>query len=414
LRRVKAEDYSSRRVSPRLEQFLINPPEIELCLLLSRSQLSPQAWERALELLSTPLHWEFLLERAKDFGLFPLVYTALSTHGFPGVPDAVREEWTSIFRLHVIRTELLATELARILRLFSDARISAMPLKGIPTAESLYGDAALRVSNDVDLLVPLDSAIPAFHLLVSSGYHSEFTNQPRLLELNLRYGKDCLLTRKEPAYTVGLELHSALVWGSSLDRGLLEQVWAEAPRIVFRGVPAFALSADWEFLYLAILASRHGGSSLKWYADLDRMCYRSSVNWKKASQRAQSLGWEKVVRSSLETCSALVDTSFDSAFGSPPPSRRGRVPLPSEATPHSSNLIILFRLLNTPGRKLRFLAIRLFVPTAADCNFCPLPDSLFFLYYLLRPLRVAVKAGGWFSAAGIKRFWRLLSGVHLW
>jgi len=100
--------------------------------------------------------------------------------------------------------------LAQILRLLSNAKISAMPLKGIPLAESLYGDAALRVSDDIDLLVPLDSAIEAFHILVSSGYQLEFTSQPRLLELNVRYGKDCLLIRKEPAYTVGLELHS--VW----------------------------------------------------------------------------------------------------------------------------------------------------------------------------------------------------------
>ena len=82
MRRVEEEDSSPGRVSPRLKQFLMNPPEIELCLLLSRAQLSPQAWERALELLSTPLRWEFLLERAKAFGLFPLVYTGLSTHGF--------------------------------------------------------------------------------------------------------------------------------------------------------------------------------------------------------------------------------------------------------------------------------------------------------------------------------------------
>ena len=84
-------------MSPRLKRFLMNPPEIELCLLLSRAQLPPQAWERVLELLSTPLRWEFLLERAKAFGLFLLVYTALGTQGFPGVPDAVRAEWASIF-----------------------------------------------------------------------------------------------------------------------------------------------------------------------------------------------------------------------------------------------------------------------------------------------------------------------------
>ena len=33
LRRVKEKDFSPGRVSPRLKQFLMNPPEIELCLL---------------------------------------------------------------------------------------------------------------------------------------------------------------------------------------------------------------------------------------------------------------------------------------------------------------------------------------------------------------------------------------------
>jgi hypothetical protein len=391
----------------------MNPPEIELCLLVSRAQLSPQAWERALELLSTPLRWEFLLERAKAFGLFPLVYTALSTHGFPGVPDAVRAEWASIFRLHVIRTELLAMELAQILRLLSNAKISAMPLKGIPLAESLYGDAALRVSDDIDLLVPLGSAIEAFRILVSSGYQSEFASQPRLLELNVRYGKDCLLIRKEPAYTVGLELHSALVWGGSLDRGLLEQVWAEAPRITFRGVPAFALSAEWEFLYLAIVAGRHGGSSLKWYTDLDRLCRRRSIDWEKACEKAMSLGWAAAVRSTLEVCRSWFETPFGPAFGSTPPEPRVGVPRPSDLPSPSSNLF-LFGLLDTPTRKLRYLAIRLFIPTLADCEFLPLPQSLFFLYYPLRPFRVIVKVGGWFLAAGIKRLSRLFRDVHLW
>ena len=389
------------------------PPEDELCLLLARAQLSPEALERAQQLLSAPLRWEVLLERAKAFGLFPVVYTDLSARGFPGFPDAVRSEWTSIFKLHAIRTELIAGELSRVLRLLGEAGIPVMPLKGVALAESLYGDPALRVSDDIDALVRPGHTVEAFRILASSGYQSDLTRQPHLLELNVRYGKDCLLMRKEPAFAVGLELHSALVWGGSLDSELLEQVWAEAPRISFRGVPAFALSADWEFLYLAIIASRHGGSSLKWYADLDRMCYRRSVDWKKASQRALSLGWEKIVRSSLETCSALFETSFDSAFGSPLPSRRSRVPRPSDAAPPASNLV-LFRLLNRPARKLRYLAVRLFVPTGADCKFCYLPDSLFFLYYVLRPFRITLKVGGWLLAAGITRLSRLVRGVRSW
>jgi hypothetical protein len=380
----------------------MNPPEVELCLLLSRAQLSPRAGERAQELLSAPLRWEFLFERAKAFGLFPLVYTGLSTYGFPGVADGVRAEWTDIFRLHAIRTELLAMELARILRLLSDARISAMPLKGIPLAASYYGDAALRVSDDIDLLVPIGQAIEAFHILVSSGFQSELTSQPRLLELNVRYGKDCLLTRRDDVSTVFLELHSALVWGSSLDRGLLDEVWAEAQSVTFRGVPTYALSPEWEFLYLAIMARRHRESSLKWYTDLDRVCSRGSIDWEKASEKAMSLGWAAAVRSSLEACRSLFETPVDSAFLTTARLIRAQVPSASELPAPASNLF-LFGLLDKPGRKLRYLATRLFVPTLADSKSLPLPQSLFFLYYVLRPLRVTVKVGEWLLAAGIKR-----------
>jgi len=380
----------------------LNSPEVELCLLLSRTQLSPQAGERAQEILSRPLRWELLFERAKAFGLFPLVYTGLSTHGFPGLPDAVREEWTWIVQAHAIRTEFHANELARLLRLLGDARISVIPLKGIPLAESLYGDAALRLSDDIDLLVPVGQAIEAFHIVVSSGFQSELTRRPRLLELIVRYGKDCLLTRKDGVHTVFVELHSALVWGSSLDRWLLEQVWAEAQHVTFRGIPALALSAEWEFLYLAIMARRHSGSSLKWYTDLDRVCSRRSIDWEKASAKAMSLGWAAAVRSSLEVCRSLFETPIDPAFLTTSRLSRAQVPSPSELPAPSSNLF-LFGLLDKPGRKLRYLATRLFVPTLADCKSLALPQPLFFLYYVLRPLRVTVKFGKWVVVAGIKR-----------
>ena len=84
MRGIEKEGFSRTHVSPWLKQFRMNPPEVELCLVLARAQLSPQARERAQELLATPLHWEFLFERTKAFGFFPLVYTGLSTRGFPG------------------------------------------------------------------------------------------------------------------------------------------------------------------------------------------------------------------------------------------------------------------------------------------------------------------------------------------
>jgi len=381
-------------------------PEDELCLLLARAQLSPEARERTLSLLAGPLQWPRLFERARRYGIFPLLYASLRTLGFPSVPDPVRSEWTKIFGLNAIRNELLARELARILRLLGEAGIPVMPLKGIALGESLYGDPALRACADIDVLVPPRRAIEAFHVVVSSGYQPEFT-QPRLLDLVVRYGKHFVLTRQDRPRSYTLELHSGLFWGGQLERELLEEIWSDAARKSFFGVPAFALSAEWEFLYLAVHAAQHAWLSLTWYVDLDRICRRGAIDWKMVSEKAKWLGWEAAIRSSLAACGSLFETPFDPAFGSTPPPRQSRVSPPSDLQVPSENLFLL-RLLKTPARKLRYLAIRLLVPTPAECNLLPLPAWLFFLYYPLRPLRVACNTARWFVQAGIKSLWRTL------
>ena len=380
-------------------------PEDELCLLLARAQLSPEVQERALSLLAGPLHWPRLFERAKRYGIFPLLYAALRTLGFPGVPDPIRSEWTKIFRFNAIQNELLARELARILRLLGDAGIPVVPLKGIALGEELYGDPALRVCADNDVLVPTKDVAKAFHLVLSSGYQAEFT-QPGLLDLVVRYGKHCILTRQERLRAYTLELHSGLLWGGRLERELLEAIWSDAGRKSFYGVPGFALSAEWEFLYLAVHAAQHAWLSLTWYADLDRLCCRGAIDWKKVNEKAKWLGWEAAVRSSLAACRSLFETPLDPAFASTLPPRRSRVPPPSDLQVPSENLFLL-RLLKTPARKLRYLAIRLLVPTPAECKLLPLPARLFFLYYPLRPLRVACNSAKWLVQAGLKAIRRM-------
>ena len=121
--------------------------------------------------------------------------------------------------MNAIRNELLAKELARLLQLLGDAKIPVIPLKSTILAETLYGDPALRVSADIDLLVPAANVIDAHNLILSSGYHSEIT-QPFFLDLLARFGKDCELMREDQLCTYPVELHCGLVWGGRLERDL--------------------------------------------------------------------------------------------------------------------------------------------------------------------------------------------------
>jgi hypothetical protein len=228
-----------------------------------------------------------VLERARRYDILPLLYRRLQTLEFTGVPPPIVTELANVFRRNAMRNEFLARELARILGLLSDAGIPVMPLKGIALAERLYEDPALRTAADIDILVPVRDVADAFRRIVASGYEPEF-NAPALIDLLARYGKDCSLAREDGACVYPLELHCGLVWGGRLERELQERLWSEAIRKPFRDVSALALSPEWEFLYLAVHAARHGWLSLKWFIDLDRLCSAGPRRLGKDAARRQA------------------------------------------------------------------------------------------------------------------------------
>lgn len=381
-------------------------PEDQLCLLLARGQLTPDVQKQILELVAGPVQWPLLVERAYECDIAPLLYRALEILDFHGVPEPVCTELANFLAVNAIRNDLLAKELARLLQLLGDAKMPVIPLKSTVLAEALYEDPAFRVCADIDLLVPTHNVIDAHNLILSSGYQSQIT-QPFFLKLLERYGKDCELMREDQFCTYPLELHCGLLWGGRLERDLLRAIWADAVRTSFYGVPAFALSSDWEFLYLAVHAARHGRHSLKWFVDLDRFCSRSPLDWGSIQQKAQRLGWEKVVRDSLLICAQLLGSPIDPAFA-PTTSQRRPGTLDPARLEVPGGIFFLLRLLRTPPQKLRFLVIRFLVPTPADNRFLALPSSLAFLYYLLRPFRVAAKAVEWMVQAGVNSLRQVL------
>jgi hypothetical protein len=374
-------------------------------LLLSRRHLGAMQ-ERALELLTSPVQWQVFLQKAYQYDVAPLIYHNLEILDFPSVPREVRAELSSFLAVNAIRNELLSQELARLLQVLGEARIPVIPLKSTVLAETLYEDPALRVCADIDLLVPTQNIIDAHNLVLSCGYQSQIT-QPFFLDLLERYGKDCELMREDKLCAYPLELHCGLLWGGRLEGDLLKEIWEDAVPRSFYGVQAFALSSDWEFLYLAVHAARHGVHSLKWFVDLDRFCSQGTLNWASIKQKAQRLGWETSVRDSLLICAQLFGSPIDPAFA-PTTSQRRLGPLDPGGLEVPGGIFFSLRLLSTPAQKIRFLAIRVLVPTPADSRFLALPSSLAFLYYVLRPFRFAAKGASWFVQAGMQRLRRIV------
>ena len=378
-------------------------PEDELCLLLARGQLAAEVRERALGLLATPLRWDLLLERAYDHQVFPLLYRSLRTLQFHRVPDEVRAQLTAAWRVNAVRNAFLAGELARVLRLLNEAGVPVIPLKGVTLAESLYGDAALRVCYDLDILVPPSEVLRARRLLLAQGYTSPFTEE-FFVNHQFRTSADCPLLPQRPPLAYLLEVHWTLLQHSGKDEEAMQDLWSQARPKDFFGVPAFGLTPEWEFLYLAGHAAYHKWHTLKWLADIHALCVSAAINWQQVGEKAERFELDAAVGPTLTVCASL--------FGTPTPpnlSSRALPPgvhlFPTSLAPSEMWKAPLFhpRLLKRPAERLRWFAEMFFVARLADLRFVRLPPSLSFLYYFLRPLRLTCKWGWLFMAAGFHR-----------
>jgi hypothetical protein len=367
-------------------------PEDETCLLLARGKLSPEVQTRILQFLAAPLQWPLILERACTHQVYPLLYCNLRDLGFPGIPETVQTELKGLFLTNALRNQLLSEELARVLSLLGDAGIRVVPLKGVALAQALYGDTAARVSVDLDILVPPANVAKAIEVILASGYRAG-SSDPYISKLLLRHGRHYDAVRDAPGISFLLEVHWILVQHSSKDDEAVSDLWAEARPQSYFGAPGFSLSPEWNFLYLAIHATDHEWRSLKWLVDIHEVASSGLVDWERVAKKAERFELSQPIRHTLGVSSLLLETPIPSCFlpAILPPGVRLFPYMPSAEDASSAYAFRHLRLLKRRSDKARYFATILFAPKPTDLEFLRLPRWLSFLYYVIRPLRLACK-----------------------
>jgi len=262
------------------------------------------------------------------------------------------------------------------------------------------------MSSVLDILVPPAAVARAFDLLLADGYEpAEPYTVGRseigwLLASNMEYS----FVRRRPELVTILELHWDIAWRWQREGRAAEHIWKSAQPRTILGSRAWALSPEWEALYLMIHAARHRWQELKWVVDIHELCVRGDVPWDTVFELATAFGWDEAVRVSLGLCEILFDT--------PVPERCAGTPLPawlrvfpSMPTPGDiwADALVPVRLLRRPDLRLRYLARVLLLPTLADRRALRLPDALSALYYPFRPLRLCGRFAWDRAGGGLRR-----------
>jgi hypothetical protein len=210
--------------------------------------------------------WPYFLQLARRHRVQALAWQSLSEAGVvppPPIADTLCADAGRITE-HNLRA---AIESARLLESFGNAALPLLFVKGLTVSKLAYGQAFLKMSQDIDILVPRDAIAAAATELQRLGYQLTI---PAAAPHSGRF-EAWHARRKESVWQspegLQLELHSRLA--DSLD--LIPQLGLKSPRQeveVAPGIVLPTLARDELFAYLCV----HGASSawfrLKWITDL--------------------------------------------------------------------------------------------------------------------------------------------------
>jgi Uncharacterised nucleotidyltransferase len=300
-------------------------------------------------------------------------------------------------RQHAYCSLRLVRELLALLDLFERRHVRAIPFKGPVLAVQLYGDPAARYYEDLDILVherQFDQALALLHAR-RYGPSPELRRSP--LRRWLRLEGQCHLVRD----AVRVELHFAL--GSfgfpvPLD---FDALWSRLESVRLGGRIVRTMAREDLALYLAAHGAKHAWERVEWIVDFAQLVRTwPDLDWLRIAARARAQGQERMLLLALRLASDLSgvappqalalrvsgDNRIAALASDVHASLLGARPFTDQpGTRRTFHLRVMERLRD----RARYAGHVLFTPGPAEWAMVPLPGRLAWLYYVIRPIRIA-------------------------
>ena len=281
--------------------------------------------------------------------------------------------------------------------------IAAVPFKGPLLSKLAYGDAGLRYSSDLDVLVSAADLPKAARTLEAAGWR--VVSQDQLALHGFLEDAECELLLEHTATGLFLELH-----------------WRTGPRIAHASIPAEPLIGraepcellgrpirclrhDDHFLVLCLHGATHVWDHLELVATIAEFFARELAgDWVELLRRACALGCRRRVLIAAALARGLAGVTLpaavERALAADPGAGRlaQQAAAQLEAVPGPRSLLRRLRslywqsaALDTTPARLRHLAARVLVPGGRELDWMPMPRPRSGVYYVLRPLRLATE-----------------------
>lgn len=346
------------------------------------------------------IDWAAFLALAARHHLIPTVYRNLSVSCAALVSAPFLSQLKEQAELHRQRSLQLLAQLARLSRAFTQAGVPLCTLKGPLLAQRLFGDASLRSSGDLDLLVTPQALAQADSLLLSLGCQRTFPAAPLTpRQWQVFQSEWYNYTYFLPGAQIYIELHWTIASPDLVPPAAVQAMLARLAPLTPAGGGPLTLSEQDLPVYLLAHGAKHNWVRLKWLVDFAAWTRTAnSQDWQALQAGLQALGLERILGQALFLCrwlfAAPAPQQVLPSFFDPLALRLARRSLAAILNPsyrgleagqlqRLSHALYLMQLKKGAGYQWAVLSKVWIIPY--DWQDVPLPDALFPLYGLLRP-----------------------------
>jgi Uncharacterised nucleotidyltransferase len=372
-------------------------PEFELLLCSARTV--PDS-SRIDALVNAGIDWRSILDLATAHGVRPLVYRTLRTTCWDRVPGNIQAEWQEIYQSLTGKNLFITGELLRIASEFEAAGIRLAVLKGAVLAEMVYGDFALREFNDLDLLIREADFSRALELLQTLSYEPIWKYDNHKVLRFLRHVGEFTLTSN--FWQTEVDLH----WRVATKATALSPRVSDFPSgfqpVSIAGSNVLSLAPQDLPLYLGAQGGWDQWSDLRRICDLAEFLRKfPEIDLEPSLEAAQRLSGLSVMLTGLSLAAGLLaaplpESVFRRIRADATVSRLVERTIRNlqnnlDASEPVSRYLFQLKAKAGLGGKIALAYSILMDRTAKDGKWIMLPRPLWWLYGLLRPLRMSGK-----------------------
>ena len=339
------------------------------------------------------INWNEFLELSLHHRVYPSLHAQLKQAEVTIPPD-VSKTLKAYYQQNTFRMLPLTAEMEMVSSLFAERDIRTLFLKGPVLAHDLYGDLSLRTSSDLDFLIPIEYLGQAESILVELGYEKDDYFDTVLNDWRWRHHH---VTYYHPVKGMKLEIHWRLHPGPGKEPSF-QELWDRRRTSLIPNSSVSILGTEDLFVFLVAHGARHGWSRLRWLVDIQKMM-EQSLNWEYVFELFEKYHNPHVGGQAILLASNLLGAELSD----------GMRPFITKTANHLAQEAVFYleRMVNlhtnpVPRDVARYHAKHLFslmssqqkmvhlasflYPFPEDAQTLPLPKSLHFLYFPLRPI----------------------------